>query len=795
MKGTSHPTNDVTINASGNDTIRDVIAATESSRRTFLKSAVSAPLLASLGGLTMKGIMDSVEAAPIPAANGFGGIGFESVPPSLAPVVDTVAVPAGYKVEVLAAWGDPVVPGAPAWSEDASQDAAAQAMQFGMHNDGMHLFPFPTRGGGASGLSSERGLLCVNHEYTHEEILHGSEGLLAPATVTVPKVRKSQAAHGISVMEIRKIQGRWTVVRNSPFGRRITGNTPMRVSGPAAGHPLLQSKQYAIGPDGSVENGLNDGLTAFGTLNNCAHGFTPWGTYLTCEENWNGYFAAPTAGAVIDETLFDQKPTVLSNANRYGISTTGFGYRWHEVDPRFNADINPLEPNLFGWVVEIDPFNPNSVPVKRTSMGRFKHESAQMALSPDASGVQNRLAYYMGDDERNEYIYKFVCARPFNPADRQANMNLLDEGILYVAKFTGSEGRRPGSFRGQWIPLLPGTESVINDPVVTGAKLKLRDLPAFKSPSGDDGEVLARILVQTRQAADAVGATMMDRPEWTALRTYFDPGMQTLGYPINTYSSSRPLEVYCTLTNNNRRGGGGSTAATTSNKPDGTTGAGSARPAVDAANPRPDNDYGHIIRWREDDNYVTALGFDWDIFVMCGDSVSTKTLDTTEPGPVYDAALASSAVALTDVYRGSIGDVPPGSSDFGAPDGLWFDQYGRLWIQTDQQGDAKGDWVNIGSNVMCCADPNTKEVRRFMTSPPHCEVTGVVNTPDGRSMFVGIQHPGEDSPATDPDLYSAWPSSQFATNSAGETIPNGPQRRPRSTVLVITRQDGGVVGS
>ncbi len=793
MKGNQHPSNDATINPSGNPTIREIIAATEQTRRTFLQSAVATPVLAALGGLTMKGIIASVEAAPIPPGNGFAGIGFESIAPSLAPVADRVAVPPGYKVEVLAAWGDPVMPGAPAWMEDATQDAEAQAMQFGMHNDGMHFFPFPTRGGGAGGLSSERGLLCVNHEYTHDEILHGSEGLLPPAVMTLAKARKSQAAHGISVMEIRKIQGRWTVVRNSPFGRRITGNTPMRVSGPAAGSPLLQSKQFRIAADGSHENGVNDGLTAFGTLNNCAHGYTPWGTYLTCEENWNGYFGAPTNGAQIDPALFDQKPLILTNANRYGISTNGFGYRWHEVDPRFNADTNPLEPHLYGWVVEVDPFNPTSVPVKRTGLGRFKHESAQLALSSDAAGVANRVAFYMGDDERNEYIYKFVCARAFDPKDRTANMNLLDDGVLYVAKFNGNQGSRPGSFRGAWVPLLPSTDSVINDPALPGRKLKLRELTLFQSATGNDAEVLARILVQTRQAADAVGATMMDRPEWTALRTYNDPQALINGYP--TYSASRPLEIYCTLTNNNRRGGGGSTAATSSNKPDGTTGAGAARPAVDAANPRPDNDYGHIIRWREDGNYVTAMGFEWDIFVLCGDSVATKSLDVTEPAPVYDPAIAHPAVALPDVYRGTIGDIPPGSADFGAPDGLWFDQFGRLWIQTDQQGDGRGDWVNIGANVMCWADPNTKEIRRFMTSPPNSEVTGVVNTPDGRTMFVGIQHPGEDSLAADPDQNSAWPGSQFSVNSALEPIPNGAARRPRSTVLVITREDGGVIGA
>jgi secreted PhoX family phosphatase len=430
-------------------------------------------------------------------------------------------------------------------------------------------------------------------------------------------------------------------------------------------------------------------------------------------------------------------------------------------------------------VVEIDPFNPKSVPVKRTGLGRFKHESAQLAISTDEAGTANRVAFYMGDDERNEYIYKFVCAQPFNPQNRAANLNLLDEGTLYVARFTDTAGQAPGSFRGEWIALSPGTIGV-NGQV-------LRDNPLFQG--ADDAEVQALILIKTRQAADAVGATMMDRPEWTALRTYFDPQTQANGYP--TYSAERPLEVYCTLTNNNRRGGGGTIS---SNNPNGTTAAGSARPPVDLANPRPDNDYGHIIRWREDGCHVTATGFEWDIFVLCGDSVTAKTLAANYLKDNFIGVAAADPDHNRKIYEGNIVDVPAGSADFGAPDGLWFDQFGRMWIQTDQAGDASGDWVNIGANVMACCDPNTKEMRRFLTGPRNSEVTGVINTPDGKTMFVGIQHPGEDSPAADPDQFSAWPGSQFAVNSAGDALPNGPNRRPRSSVLVITREDGGIIG-
>jgi uncharacterized protein len=776
MKGIHHPTNDETINPSGNESIRDVLGRTGFDRRHFIKTAAGASALAAFGGVSLTGIVRTVEAAPIASGNGFAGIGFESVPPSLAPVADAVAVPPGYRVEVLAAWGDPVVAGAPEWSEDATQDAAAQAMQFGMHNDGMHYFPFGSKGPGR-GENPVRGLLCVNHEYTHEEILHGAEGL---SPVSIAKVRKSQAAHGVSVMEVRKNGGAWIAPRNSPFNRRITGNSLMRMSGPAAGHPLLRARRFDITPDGSVDRGVGDGYTAFGTLNNCAHGYTPWGTYITCEENWNGYFGWNPS----DPAPADPDGSIANGQARYGITAGGFGYRWHEVDPRFNARTNPLEPHLAGWRVEIDPFARNSVPVKRTAMGRFKCESAQVAVSPDERGIPNRVAFYMGDDERNEYIYKFVCARPFVPNDRRANRDLLDDGVLCVARFTSTPGGRAGTFRGQWVPLVPDTETVIDDPNVPGRKQRLRDLSAFAG--ANDADVQARILIKTRQAADAVGATMMDRPEWTALRTYYDPGQKGRGYAV--YSDLRPLEVYCTLTNNNRRGG----LPASSNAVSGTTTAGSARPPVDMANPRPDNDFGHIIRWREDGNVVTALGFEWDIFMLCGDSATLKTLSGSyDPNNLVDGVPGTGPA-----YEGNIIDAPNGTADFGAPDGLWFDQFGRLWVQTDQQGNAQGDWVNIGANVMACADPNTKEVRRFLTSPPNSEVTGVTNTPDGTAMFVGIQHPGEDSPAPNPTLYSNWPQGQFAANSSGEPLPNTPGlSRPRSSVLVITRDDGGVIGA
>lgn len=700
----SHPVNDVSINPSANESIRDLIDRVDANRRRFMKGGLGAALLSAFGGNALLGAVREAFAAPPPA----GGIGFTGISASLAPgMFDGVTVPPGYSVAVLSAWGDPIgAPGATQLDPMVPQTEAHQLKQDGMHHDGMHFFPFPSSGAG--GISNERGLLCCNHEYTDEGILHNE---LVAGPMTIAKARASQAAHGISVKELRMVGGKWTVQRPSAFARRITANTMMRVSGPAAGSALLKSKKFDITPSGSIPTGtLNDGYTAYGTVNNCAHGHTPWGTYLTCEENWNGYFANPT-GDVTGVEGIDRKFEILSGQSRYGITTTGFGYRWHEVDPRWNADTNPNEPNLFGWVVEIDPFNPKSTPVKRTALGRFKHEGAWTVV-----GTDNTVAVYMGDDERNDYIYKFVCAAKYNPRNRGANRDLLDSGTLYVAKFNDG-------LTGQWIPLVHGQNGL--------------------TPANGFADQ-ADVLVHTRQAADRVGATMMDRPEWIAV------------HPVTR-------EVYVTLTNNNRRGSN----PPSSNTPDGNFSGGSKRPPVDGPNPRRDNRYGHILRWRETGGDVGATTFEWDIFVECGDQ------------------LDSDAHHKGNINAGS------GTDDFGAPDGLWFDKDGRLWIQTDQQGDGAGDWVNIGANAMLCADPSTKEIRRFLTSPPNCEVTGVVTTPDGKTMFVNIQHPGEDWSGSF-TLKSSWPdnAANGPTTLSGQT-----PVKPRAATLVITRDDGGVIGA
>jgi hypothetical protein len=714
-QGVSEPSNPTT-----GDSIIDLVARRAITRRSFLKTGLGATTAAVLGSTVVDSLSNYAVAAPSP----LGGIGFTPVPANRVPMTDAVTVPEGYEARVLLAWGDALDDG-PHWDPAGAMDEATQLRTFGAHVDGMHYFPFPPPGKpnqGNARIGNERGLFVCNHEYVDPPLVADIRpaGAYATAPLTLAMARAQQAGHGVSVVELEKEDRRhgkgrsrgrngehdvagWEVQHRSPFNRRITGNTPCTVGGPAAGHPLLRTEADP------------QGTRILGTLNNCAHGYTPWGTYLACEENWNGYFGT-SAGALAAAPL-------STDERRYGVSGGGFGYRWHEVDPRFDIRANPNEVHRFGWVVEIDPWDPESQPIKRTALGRFKHEGAWVVVGDDGT-----VAVYMGDDERNEYIYKFVCAQKFNRHNRAANRDLLDEGVLYVARF-GADGS------GVWLPLLWGQNGLTPE-----------------NGFVDQGEVV----IKARQAADRVGATMMDRPEWAAV------------HPLTR-------EVYLTLTNNSRRGNNPSSV----NRADGTSVAGSANPPVDATNPRPDNDFGHIIRWRETGGDVAATRFAWDIFVQCGDKSTTKILGGSYTPEEFGGA--------TIGYAGNIN-----GDDYGAPDGLWFDPDGRLWIQTDQAGDARGDWVNIGTNVMMCADPATGETKRFLTAPPHAEVTGVVTTPDGRTMFVGIQHPGEDWSINYTDN-SAWPDN----GANGPTTASEAMRvaKPRSSVVVITRQDGGVIGS
>jgi secreted PhoX family phosphatase len=554
-------------------------------------------------------------------------------------------------VQVIAAWGEPVgVSGDnPAFTFDASNTAAQQEAQMGMHHDGIHYF---------AQNGSTQGLLVMNHEYADDGLLH-TDGM---KTWTAEKVRKAQAAHGVSVIEVELKDGKWSVVRPSPWARRITANTPMTFGGPAAGNALLKT---VADPSGR---------RVLGTLNNCASGITPWGTYLTAEENFIFYFKGPD--------------TPSAHEARWGLRKGDpVGYRWHEFDARFDASKHPNEINRFGWMVEIDPFNPSMVPVKRTAMGRASHEGATVAVTKDG-----RAVVYMGEDARFEYIYKFVSRDKIKPGGYGPNAELLDHGTLYVARFD-ADGR------GRWIALTQGQSPL------TAA-----------NGFADQGEVL----IKTRQASDLLGATKMDRPEWIDV--------------------DKDGWVYCTLTNNSNRGG-------------------DKQPGVDAANPRANNTMGHIIRWKDDGDF-DGVSFQWNHFVLAGDPANERP-----------------------EARGNVkGDA------FGCPDGLWVDRRGVLWIQTDMSTSAmgKGDLARLGHNCMLAADPKTGEVRRFLTGPSGCEITGATGTPDGRTMFINIQHPGESpSERSDPDQprrISNWPD-------------NNPNGRPRSATVVIRKNDGGMIGT
>ncbi len=661
-------------NTSGNEQFQDIVNA-RLSRRNFLTGGLATAAAVTLGGV--EALLSAVPAAARGTEEAedtdqdeksLGGrrptLGFESVPVSSA---DEVVVPKGYTADVLIAWGDPVSHG-PAFKQDASNTAVEQARQWGMHNDGLVYFPI---------VQSQRGLIVQNNEYT-------DDGLLFPDGVnnwTQEKTNKSLNAHGVSIIEVtkrtgfpwdwRRRRGKWDVVRPSPFARRITGMTPIEIGGPAAGDPRLTTSDDPTG------------TRVLGTLNNCAMGYTPWGTYLACEENFNGYFR--------------KNGTQTTMEKRYGITAAGFGYLWHTTDKRFRVDEEPNEPNRFGWVVEIDPFKPHSTPVKRTALGRLKHEGAWVQEARNG-----RVVVYMGDDERNEYIYRYVSNLPWRQA-RHQGINPLDDGILYVAKFH-ADGT------GEWLPLVP-------------------DNPRLAGWSLND------ILINTRGAADAAGATMMDRPEW-----------------IDTFP--KDLTAIATLTNNSRRG----TTPESVNNPDGSTAAGSARPPVDAANPRAVNNYGHIIRWYYRQDW-TELTFGWDIFALCGDPTN----------PAHGSTIS--------------GD------KYGSPDGIYVDPSGLLWIQTDVSTSTinAGAYAGFGNNQMVAAHPDTRETRRFLVGPSQCEITGVFMTPDRRTMFVGIQHPGErpdDQPGdpNNPKQFSSWPDG-----------PTG--GRPRSALIVVTKDDGGKIGS
>ncbi|MGE6386669.1 PhoX family protein [Pseudomonas sp. NPDC078416] len=618
-------------------------------RRGFISAGALCGAAMFLGGNLLS---RSVMAASVSAANGTL-LGFDSIPSS---TTDSISLPPGYRSSVLISWGQPLHTNGPAFDPSGKGTAKMQELQFGDNNDGMSLFTFP----GDKPDTASRALMAINNEYTNYRYLfdHGKDPQSAE------DVHKAQASEGVSVIEVKRDGQQWAFVQGSKYNRRIHGNTPIHLSGPAAGHEWLKTAADKTGKN------------VLGTFQNCANGKTPWGTYLTCEENFTDCFGSS-----------DPAQTFDAATKRYGVTAASKEVNWHLHDPRFDVAKNPNEPNRHGWVVEIDPFDPKSTPVKRTALGRFKHENAALTETKDG-----RVVVYMGDDERGEFIYKFISRDKVDHKNPKANRDILDHGTLYVAQFdAGDSNPDHPKGHGKWIELSHGKNGI-------------------DAASGFANQ--AEVLIHARLAASQVKATRMDRPEWIVV-------------------SPKDGQVYCTLTNNIKRGDEGQ--------------------PVGGPNPRAKNQYGQILRWQETGSDAAAMDFAWDLFVVAGN-----------PG------------VHAGTPQGGSSNITP-QNMFNSPDGLGFDTAGRLWILTDGDATNAGDFAGMGNNQMLCADPASGEIRRFMVGPVGCEVTGISFAPDQRALFVGIQHPGENGGSTFP-----------------EHLPNG---KPRSSVMVITREDGGVIGA
>ena len=726
--------NDENSNTSSNPSFDSVLQA-RLSRRGLLRGSVGTVGTAMLGGLAVAACGGSDEAVtPAPVAASL--LGFSAVAKSLA---DKVTVPAGYTASVLYALGDPLTAGTPAYKNDGTDtDYENRA---GDHHDGMEWFGLDA-GGKPSTSAIDRGLLAMNHEATTDEklssfFLHANGG-----TSTLPRpaseVDKEVAIHGISVVEVKNTGGMWATLPASAFNFRLTAlSTNIQLSGPARGNALMVTK-YST-----------DGTKARGTLNNCGTGKTPWGSFLTGEENWAGYFTRKST----DDTARNDKSVVslkrygrnAGTASRHGWESAGTDDRYARWDisqgaGTANADYRN-ELNTFGYIVELDAYDKNKTARKRTALGRFAHESAAFGTPV----VGQPLAVYMGDDSRGEYIYKFVSAANWSaadatPADRVTTGDkYLDSGKLYVAKFK-SDGK------GDWIELS------ITNPLIAGyATYTFADQ--------------ADVLVNVRLAADAVGATKMDRPEWCS---------------TNVANG----EIYFTLTNNSNRAVASSTMPPDSANPRVYT---DLKNGTSAQNGNPN---GHILRLKEGATGSAAISFSWDVYVFGAES-----------GAVAGSVNLSSLTA---------------DQDFSSPDGLVFSpSTGIMWIQTDdgaytdvtncmmlaalpgQVGDgakktlnytkADGSALNVDTYVGKAPTANT--LKRFLVGAKDSEITGLCETPDGKALFINIQHPGEGTKMADiadPTKYtSQWPS------NAGY----GAGKRPRSATIVITKNDGGRIGT
>lgn len=721
-----HEDQELDNNTSDNIHFRDILEQ-HISRRSLITKAASGAVALTLAS-TLTGCNDNDDDS------GSNNGGTTPVDPNKKPekltftpvaknLNDIVTVPEGYEANVIYALGDSINPRVGDWDDNNIPSGPSFQFRSGDCHDGMHYFGLNTSTNRFDETVSAQGLLVMNHEYINQTFLHPKGPTKVDGRRPEDEVIRETNAHGVSVVHIKKdpTTQKVEIVKNSIFNRRITASTVMEFAGAAAGSSLLATR---FSPAGRQTRG---------THNNCGNGYTPWGTYLTTEENFIGYFARSTT----DDTL--RTPEEIIALKRYGLKAgSSSRYGWEtaigqvesqDLYDRWNADVKAAQatqdyrngPNTFGWMVEIDPFDGRQNPVKRTSLGRFAHEdSACRAV------VDQPLAFYMGDDSRGEYIYKFVSTAVWDTKDINggytAGDKYMNAGKLYVAKFNND-----GS--GQWVELAYGKNG-LNESNTTYP---------FKSQ--------ADVVTFARLAADSVGATKMDRPEWCTVN------------PLNG-------EIYVTLTNNSNRG---------------------KDYATDAANPRNYTDLyagtkeqkgnvnGHIIRFKETDDKTTAETFKWDIYLFGAEAAMASNINLS---------------GLTD------------NNDFSSPDGMWFDPRGVLWIETDdgaytdvtncmmlaalpgQIGDGGTATTSNGQQTITGAKVTDATLRRFLVGPKQCEITGIAMTPDYKAIFINVQHPGEDSPSyAKPE--SNWPATQ--------KDPSNKTARPRSATVVITRKDGGVI--
>ena len=662
------------------------------------------------------------------------GLNFTATP--LNQTYDGVSVAQGYKAELLFKLGDPINASTPAYLNNGTETSASYDFRAGDHHDGMYFFGMGSNNKWNESIS-DKGILCINHEAITPLFLHANGPTPAgTGTRTVAdEVQKEFRLHGVSVVEVNKVNGTFQVNLSSRFNRRITALTEMDISGPLRGHDLLKTK---FSPTG---------VKTRGTVNNCASGYTPWGTYITCEENYAGYFKR--------SNITGRTANQLASELRNGVTSTSGRERWSSIGAeddyaRWDITITGATAandyrnaaNTFGFNVEIDPFAPTSTPKKRTAMGRFAHEGAW--VGPVTVGKP--VVFYMGCDSVNEYIYKFVSTALWSASDVNAGMaagdKYLDDGKLYVARFDSD-------FSGQWLELSN----------LTGTQARGTETFTF----GDSSDAY----LNTRLAADKKGATPMDRPEWGAVN------------PVNG-------EVYMTLTKN-----AGRTVALTE----------PANPRSYMDNPgqtTTGNPNGHIIRWREMGSNPAATSFTWDIYVFGAESDDLNNKNVNLSGLTADNFLS-------------------------APDGLWFsEKTGILYIQTDdgdfvKETDGKGstcmllaaipgtvgdgsivDVTNTLGSTTKTVKTNvgkTGELKRLLTGPIDSEITGITETHDGKALFINIQHPGEETTLAN----LATPNSSWPYTNAGSGNPDSPttakSARPRSATIVLTRIDGGVIGT